>query len=96
MMTLHDDKLVNLIDFEGIGLSQDQQNYIKVLAIEAGWGAWATDKSLVLRSQVYLKGLMTNPKELTDYAIVLLKLAAYDPDHEWEAPHLTGQSTEFA
>ncbi len=90
------DKLGGLVSFVGMGLDPDQQGYVKQLAVEAGWGAWATSKDVVARSQAYLQGIITEPAELRAFATTLLELAAYDPDHEWEAPSLTGRPTEFA
>ncbi len=90
------EKLQSFAPFAGLGLTEDQQDYVKQLAIHAGWGAWATSKDFVARSQTYLNGLMVEPNELKDFATALLNLAAYDPDHEWEAPTLTGRPTEYA
>jgi hypothetical protein len=90
------EKLQGLVSFAGLGLIKDQQDYVKQLAVEAGWGAWATSAAVVARSQAYLNGLLTEPAELKDFATTLLNLAAYDSDHEWEAPSLTGRPTEYA
>jgi hypothetical protein len=96
MMTLHDDKLASLTDFDGMGLSQDQRDYVKVLAIEAGWGAWARESHDREASIAYLKGEVTGGTELKKLAVRLLELAATNPDHQWEAPILTGRPTQFA
>ncbi len=79
------------------GLTSEQYRYAHDLAVHAGWGAWVNPagSDLPHRSALLLSGQLEPDQEqvlLTE----LLKLAAYSPDHSWEAPTLTGYSTEFA
>ncbi|MBC6983258.1 hypothetical protein [Caulobacter sp. 17J80-11] len=78
------------------GLSLEEFEYARELAFHAGAGAWATNRSIVERSKALLDGRVTDQNELKELLTELLRLAAYDPDHEWEAPILTGQPTQFA
>jgi hypothetical protein len=77
------------------GLNNEQYEYARRLAHEAANGAWAGSSAIVKASAAFLRGDL----ELTAQRLLiaeLLRLAAEDPDHSWEAPILTGYPAAYA
>ena len=82
------------------GLNDKEYKYARRLAFEAAHGAWISpygdDRELVDRSAKLLSGGNVDAAAERELLTALLKLACYSPEHEWEAPTLTGKPTTFA
>lgn len=82
------------------GLDAKEYKYARQLAFHAAHGAWINpygdEASLIDRSAVLLSGGVSDAAAERELLIALLKLAVYSPEHEWEAPTLTGYPTTFA
>ncbi len=80
------------------GLTSEQYRYAQDLAVHAGWGAWVNPvaSDLPHRSALLLSGQIESDADERTLLTDLLYLAAYSADHSWEAPTLTGYSTDFA
>lgn len=76
-------------------LDPEQAQYVKDLAFQAAYGAWANDPEIRNSSVAYLEHGMP-AKEESLLVRKLVTLAALDADHAWEAPVLTGKPAAFA
>ncbi len=87
--------MIALVSDAQFGLDDEQYAYARQLAYEAANGAWAGTAAIIKTSASYLEGGMS----LTDQRALLtelLRLAAEDHSHAWEAPILTGYPSAFA
>ena len=82
------------------GLNDKEYKYARQLALQAAHGTWINpygdDAPLIDRSAKLLSGGNADAAAERELLITLLKLACYSPEHEWEAPTLTGKPTTFA
>ena len=82
------------------GLNDKEYKYARQLAYQAAHGTWINpygdEAPLIDRcAKLLAKG---NADADAERALLteLLKLAAFSPEHEWEAPALTGKPTAYA
>ena len=82
------------------GLNDKEYKYARQLALQAAHGTWINpygdDAPLIDRSAKLLSGGNADAAAERELLTTLLKLACYSPEHEWEAPTLTGKPTTFA
>ncbi len=85
----------NEVKYPRFGLSSEQISYVWNLAGHAAHGAWAMSTKTVNRSRALFGGHIDEAEKRSLFE-ELLRLAAEDESHAWEAPTLTGIDTEFA
>jgi len=82
------------------GLNDKEYKYARQLAYQAAHGTWINpygdEAPLIDRCAMLLAKGNSDADAERVLLTELLKLAAYSPEHEWEAPALTGKPTTFA